>query len=393
MLQFFNKGNDEKGFTLLELVIATAIIGVLMPLLIRLADMGLETLSQKNVGEHLARVSKAAREYTLANYTALQGTSTNTVGTVVPFATLIADGHLPANFRVTNGWGQAYQIYVLEPNAGNLQTIVLTTGGRDQTTSSPGFADRMVPNAAANAGATGGYIPTGNVPGEANTVLQGALGGWTFTFAGTNVPNPGTGHLGSMQYFSAADIDASDYLHRVAVPGAPELNAMTVNLDMDGNTILMGGTGDLGGGDNEGVGSINFEDLAVGAYACANNDDVGGRLFFNDTEGLFLCRQGQLHRINDTGNSGGFQSAGIVSHGDIIPKPACSTARPTPRIYFSTSMASENDVFRPIQAIQPWAVDNGDGTWTTNFQLMANGDYINPDPAYGRILALLTCEP
>lgn len=364
-----------------------------MPIIIRFASMGTDTISEKNVGEHLARVSQAAKEYTLANYSALQATATNTVATAVPFATLIADGHLPANFSTTNGWGQSYQIYVLEPNAGNLQTIVTTTGGRDQAISPAGFADRMVPSAAANAGTTGGYVPSGTVPGETNAVLQGALGGWTFTFAGTNVPNPGTGHLGSMQYFSAADNDANDYLHRVSVPGAPELNAMTVSLDMDGNTILMGGNGDLGGGDNEGVGSINFEDLALGAYACANDDDTGGRLFFNDAEGLFICRQGELHRINDTGNTGGFQSAGIVGHGDIVPKPACSATRPNAKIYLTSSMASENDIFRPIQADQPWAVDNGNGTWTVNFRLMANGDYMNPDPAYGRVLALLTCEP
>jgi len=384
--------NNEKGFTLLELMIATTAILVLLPFLLMFSDLGSDALTEKNIGEHLNRVSEAVNEYVLANYVTLQGTSTDTVATGVPFATLIAEGYLPANFRATNGWSQAYQIYVLEPNAGNLQAIVITTGGRDQTTSKAGFANRMVPNAAANAGTIGGYVPSGTVPGETNTVLQGALGGWTFTFAGTNVPNPGTAHLGSMQYFSASDNDANDYLHRVAVPGAPELNAMTVNLDIDGNSILMG-VGDVGGGDNEGVGRINFEDLAVGAYACSVGDDAGGTLYFNDTQGLFICRQGQLHRINDTGNSGGFQSAGIVAHGDIIPQPSCPDSRPNPMIFLASSMASENDIFRPIQAIQPWAVDNGDGTWTVNFRIMANGDYLNPDPVYGRELALLTCEP
>lgn len=383
---------NEDGFTLLELVLVTVGISLLMPIIIRFIDLGTDTVMQKNVGEHLARVSQAAKEYTLSNYAAIQATSTDTVATVVPFANLIAGGHLPANFRDTNGWGQTYQIYVLEPNAGNLQTVVLTTGGRDQTTSTAGFADRSVPSAASSAGATGGYVPSGNVPGETNAVLQGVLGGWTFTFAGTNVPNPGTGHLGSMQYFSAAENNATDYLHRVAVPGSPDLNAMTVNLDMDGNTILMGG-GDVGGGDTEGVGRINFEDLAVGAYACAVGDDSAGSLFFNDAEGLFICRQGQLHRISDSGNTGGFQSAGIVVHGDIVPKPACPSERPNAKIFMASSISSEDDLFRPMQAIHPWAIDNGNGTWTVNLRLMANGAYMNPTPVFGRVLALLTCEP
>lgn len=390
--RLFKSLNNESGFTLIELVLVAAGILIVLPLIANMANDQTKRLAEKNAGEHLGLVVKATDEYVRANFAALQAGATPTVAVVVPFATLIANGHLPANFRNTNPWGQAYQLYVLEPTAGNLQAIIITTGGRTQATATPDFANQMVPNAAAHAGANGGYVPTGQVPGETNTVLQGALGGWTFAFAGTNVPNPGTGHLGAMLYFDGDGVDANDYLHRVNVPGAPQLNAMTVNLDLGGNTLLAGG-GDIGGGDTQGVGRINFEDMAAGAYACAAGDDTAGSLFFNDTQGLFICRQGQLHLISDSGNSGGFQGIGIVSHGDIIPQPACSGARPTPGIYLASSMMSEDDVFRPIQAIQPWAVDNGNGTWTANFRLMANGTYMNPDPVFGRQMAILTCDP
>ncbi len=390
-MQSHPKIQNEKGFTLIELIIVIAGMSIMMPMLFSFANMALDRLAEKTVGDHLARVSESVSEYVLANYSTLETAATAAVATTIPFATLIADGHLPTTFRSTNGWNQTYQIYVIEPTAGNLQAIVLTTGGRDQSISAEGFADRMVPLAAINAGAIGGYVPTGNLPGESNAQLMGAMGGWTFTFAGTNIPNPGSGHLGSMMYFDSSDVNANDYLHRVAVPGAPELNAMTVNLDMDGFTIEMGGDGEVGGGDTEGVGRINFEDLAEGAYACAGDDDTRGSLFFNDDQGLFICRQGELFRLNDTGNTGSFQGAGIVSHGSIVNQPTCPASLPTPQIFFAPAIFSDDNNFYPLQAVQAWATDNGNGTWTANLRVMASGAWMNPSSVYGRKLALVSC--
>ncbi len=381
---------NENGFTLLELVIVVSIMAIWIPILFSFSNMGIERLSQKVVGEHLKVVTNAVDEYVLANYATLQAAATDTVSTSFTIADLISDGHLPTNFNTSNAWGQSYAIYVLEPNTDHLQAVIITSGGRDQSISADGFEDQMVPTAAKFSGTNGGYVPSGDVPGETSTVLMGAMGGWEFTFAGTDVPNPGSGHLGAMIYYDSSDVDANDYLHRVLVPGSPELNNMTVDLGMDGNTINMGG-GDVGGLDTEGVGRVNFESLTEGAYACAVGDDSEGSLYFDNTQGLFLCRNGNLELISDSGNSGWFQSAGIVTDGDIITQPTCPSSQPTPYIYFSVAMASEDDVFRPIQGLQPYAIDNGDGTWTARFRLQANGDWMYPSSTYGKVSAMVTC--
>ncbi len=262
------------------------------------------------------------------HYQDLTNLSTDTVATAIPVTTLIADNYLPASFKTTNPWAQNYNVYVLKPSVNDLMLLVLTENGKGYDPNRPDFSTKTVPKTANMIGAEGGYVPARVLASEPNTIVQGAFGGWNFTFAGTNIPNPGSAHLAYCKYF-ADGAATDDYLYRIAFPGRPDLNRMYTSLDMDGHTILMG-DGDVGGGDGEGVGRINFEEHTEGDFSCAPGNDDGGSLYFDDDQGLFLCRQGSLYRINDTGNTGSFQASMIVANGMTISKPSCPTTLPNP---------------------------------------------------------------
>jgi prepilin-type N-terminal cleavage/methylation domain-containing protein len=386
------KNSHDGGFTMIELVMVLAVMSIMLPaLLIYIKDSNL-MMTQKAASVFMRQVGMAAETYVTDHYQALLSTSTSTVATEIPIATLINDDYLSATFNTMNPWYQNYKIYVLEPSTDDLALFVLTEGGQGHDPDRPDFGTKVIPKTANMIGAEGGYVPTGLLTGEPNTMIQGAYGGWSFAFAGTNIPNPGSAHLAYYKYFvdGTAD-DTDDYLHRVVVPGRPELNRMQTTLDMDGNNILMG-DGDVGGGAGEGVGRINFERHTQGDFPCTAHDNNDGSLYFDRDRGLLLCRKGQLEQINDTGNTGSMQLAKIVTHGSIINKPTCPTSLPTPQIFLSPAMFSEDAQFRSIQAVQTWAVDQG-SRWVVRMRIMANGSWMSPNNTYGKIMATVTCGP
>jgi len=384
--------NHESGFTLIELVMVLAVMSVMLPaLLIYIKDSNL-MMTQKAAAAFMRQVGMAAETYISDHYQDLLNSSTDTVATEIQIATLINDDYLSATFNTMNPWYQNYEIYVLEPSPDDLALFVLTEGGQGYDADRPDFGTKVIPKTANMIGAEGGYVPTGLLAGEPNTMIQGAYGGWNFTFAGTNIPNPGSAHLAYYKYFvdGAAD-DSSDYLHRVTVPGRPELNRMQTTLDMDGNTVLMG-DGDVGGGAGEGVGRINFERHTQGDFPCTVGEENDGSLYFDRNRGLLLCRKGKLEQINDTGNTGSMQFARIVTHGATVNKPTCPSSLPTPQIFLSPVIFSENANFRAIQAVQTWAINQG-SSWGVRMRIMANGSWLYPNGTYGKIMATVVCGP
>ena len=374
---------------MIELLLALAIIGVVTPAVFSMIEAGTtEKLKQVAAGQ-MRQVEAAAKAYTQANYAALVASSTATTATTVTVATLQAGGYLPAGFVNRNPWKQTYAVYVLEPTANKLMTIVLTTGGQGHSASMPKFGNLDIPSTAAQIGATGGYIPTGTVTGQSSSTILGAFGGWQFTLTPTNIPNPGAGHLASLVYFESATA-TGNWLSRVAVGGQPELNQMSTTLDMNSNSIIMGDA-DVGGGDGEGVRSINFEDHLTTDIGCAAGDNLGGGLFYNDAQGLFLCRQGQQVLISDSKNAALFKDATVVQHGTSIPKPTCPASAPTAEIYTAPAMVSDNGNGYPLQGVQTWATNMG-ANWTVNMLIQTREGYVWPNATYGKILVITRCK-
>lgn len=366
---------NEAGFTLIEVLAAVTIMAILFPAMMTLMNLGSSKARQRTAAEQLKQVHRAATEYIQANYATLQGTATASNSVSVSVADLKTGSYLPATFQTTNPWNQTYTLYVTQPSADNLQGLVVTSGGTGHTAAHPEFGNRIIPEAAAMAGAIGGYFPTGDIPGQAAGVVQGAYGGWQFALAGTDIPNPGGGHFAALAYFSAGTL-ANDYLYRVEIPGHPELNTMSTHLYMAGNRINMGG-GDVGGAGAEGIGRLNFETGKLHSdFPCASSDDEG-TVFFDQDEGLYVCRNGVKEIIADTGNSGLFQTATIASAGDVIAKPVCPTgAAPNPEI-FTVPVMYHDDTYQLLRGVQAWATDLG-SDWQVHLQVLTGAGWTTP---------------
>jgi hypothetical protein len=372
----------DRGDAVLSVALAFILIALATPIILKVVEAGNEQVEAAVVANHMKQVVEASRKYVQANYSSLQAVATPTNAAVVSISDLRAANMLPSTFASENAWGQSYQVYVLEPTPDDLQTLVLTTGGKGHSPLKPQFASTLVPKAAKLIGAAGGFVPTGVISGQPATTLQGVLGGWSYSFGSSNIPNPGAGHLGAMVYL-ADGVQDQDYLYRVAVPGKPELNRMSTVLDMDGNDIHMGDAS-LGGGDGEGVKTINFQNHAKAEFSCASTEDYDGLLFFVSkgpeatadaalkSGGLYLCRDGDLRKVYDEGN---LDIPSSFPVGGILPWPSATLPKAGNGVY-------------PTQGLCLAAVSETQATERGCEWLIADGSPINPT-AYPELSAIV----
>jgi len=194
----------------------------------------------------------AATTYIQQNSVAIQAVATPTAPAVITVAMLQAVNVLPASFAATNPYGQTWQVEVLQPAAGNLQTLVMSTGGA-------ALADKQASKIAAIVGAAGGLIPqndSGIYPGGAANAF-GAFAGWTISTA--NYTSITGGHPAALLTFTSGQL-VSPYLYRNAVPGQPQLNQMATAIDMQGHNL-------------NAAGQVNTDTLAA-----TSNATIGGTL-------------------------------------------------------------------------------------------------------------------
>jgi hypothetical protein len=341
------------------------------------------TLSQQRLAaDHLKMVTLAASEYVRKHDETLRTSATASGGPSVGVPDLINDDLLRQGFSSRNVWGQTYQIYFRQPQANELQAIVLTTGG--QVNNPVKFETVTVPYAALLAGGSAGFVPNGNVPGQSAGTLHGAGGGWVLDLGALGIPSPGPGHLGALGTFDSSAL-GQDFLYRVAVPGHPELNAMQTELDMTDHAI-------------RGVSELQFTEREISTETCT--DDELGRIFLDRNQGLYLCRNNRLETIGDTGNSTLLREATLAKNGDTIEKPVCPTnTGTTPMILTSPSIASFGPDSPPISSFQTWATSLSDTQWRVFMRLLGSDKSLSPDgsgwvyPAddYNRISVFTTC--
>lgn len=361
------------GYVLPELVATLLIVALVSGLFLR-QQANLKAQSRARLAGHqLLEVIEAAGKYIQANAATLAATATADTAELITGNQIADEGFLPSGWSDQNAWGQSYLLYVIQPLAGQLTGYVVTTGG-DDISSKPSL-EMLAPLAVEVAGANAGYVPpTGHVPGESEAVLVG--NGWDFdTTAITNYVSPGAGHLAGVA--NLGDATAQDYLYRVGVPGSPERNQMQTNLDMGDNSITT-------------VGSLQLESRDVASMTCSASNP--GTVYFNNDEGLFICRDGQLEAFNDSGNAALFKGATMAAHGDLVPKVQCPSGTGTsPRIFVSQSIVSEDGSSPPLNAIQPWAVDSGTD-WLIQFRVLTDNGWTNPTSDYGRVVVFQMCE-
>lgn len=369
---------------LLGAIGAVLIFIVMIPQFITMWEQGNSATQQRVCADHLRMVVRAAGSYVGKHQDVFLSQAQAGSGPSFSIQDMIDDGFLPRGFSRQNAWRQGYVIYVRQPEAGTLQAIVLTNGGRDAADGPASFGNVAVPGAAALVGGAGGYIPTGVLPGQPSTTLQGAGGGWALDLASVGIPSPGAGHLGALSTYDSSAL-GQDFLYRVAVPGMPELNAMQTELDMTDHAI-----------DN--IHDLQLVERTISSESCTT-DEEQGRIFLDREQGLYLCRNHSLEIVSDTGNAAHFKEAAVVANGARVTKPACAPGtNTTPAIYVAPQLAAAGAQAPPITAFQAWATSVSSTEWQVHLRLQTpnpnlgdDENWISPAADYARILVLTQC--
>jgi hypothetical protein len=237
------------------------------------AKMGATNVQTAVLASQQVIIDKATAQYVQDNGTTIAGVATATVPVTIPLATLSSAGYLPAGFSTLNAFGQTWQAQVLQPVAGQLQTLVTSQGGRAITDT------HQLVQIAAQSGAQGGFVPYAGQNGDATMSASnayGAYGAWTLAL--TNYTNPGSGHLASLLAFTNTQANNS-YLYRVQVANHPELNAMQTNLsltDTGGTAHNISGVANVTA--SGALSAISGQSQAVLGTAAAGTAGTGGSL-------------------------------------------------------------------------------------------------------------------
>lgn len=241
-----------------------------------------------------SQVLKAANQYVQANYTAIEGVATATTPATITVPMLQNTGYLSQGVSAVNPFGQTWTVQVLQPEPGVLQALVLSTGGQE-------IPQVEAPAIAAQAGQDGGgFVPYAGQYGTLSpAAAQGAYGGWAVPLAAYG--SPGAGHLAGLVQTAGAN-QQQDYLYRNAVPGAPQLNTMSTDLNMGGNNI----------------GSANQVVANKVTLPGGNSLQIGSQYFYGDNTNLALRTPGTTYVQNPNGTALAPLTASTISGSTLI---------------------------------------------------------------------------
>lgn len=232
----------QRGFTAIEMMVVMIVSIAALALGGQWLNSYSDNMLNQSAAEHAKTVADAATRYIKNNYSAVTAVATPAVPASITVAMLQATNDLPASFSATNPYGQSYSILALEPTAGQLQTLIITTGGET-------ISELSLRRTAQLIGAKGGYVSS-----TAAAAATGSYGGWSMPLATYGVA-PGVGHLAVALFFQDGSL-VSDYVYRNQVPGHPELNTMNTPLIMAAVNTLNGACSDLGAISRDAVGKV-----------------------------------------------------------------------------------------------------------------------------------------
>ncbi len=364
------------AFSITESIMVALALMIVIAIVAKFVSRSSTIIQQRAAATHLMQISRAANEYLLVKRDSLIGTVGVATGPTVTVEDLIEAECLPEGFGSRNVWAQDYLIYIRAPRPDELMAITLTTGGTDGDDGK--FAATVVPGAAALAGGAAGFIPSGIIPGQPQDILRGVFGGYAIALADYAIPNPGPGHLGALSaYESSAAF--KDYLYRIAVPGHPELNAMQTELDMTDHAI-------------RGIHELQMTSREPEPDETCDAASEG-RAFLVKDDGIYLCRNGVMELLADTGNSILMQEGVLVSNDQLIEKPICR-AGTEPQIFVSPSIISSGPETPPMASYQAWAVNHDDTHWQIKVRVLTSDKedgWVYPPSDYARAVAFSAC--
>ena len=389
-------GASEAGFTLVEVLGAILVAGLMLTLLMGIVQRGTVWMEQASAANHLRLVTEAFEGYASLHETQLLADAGTASGPNVTLEDLAREGFLPQGFAATNLWNQDYALHVrkielsydAEGDDGSdngdddaqtisrLALVVLTSGGRGSVydANNATFLNVHVPGAAARAGVHAGYIPGRDRDGATASDLVSGQGSYVLPLADLGIASPGPGHLGAYLVLNAREESSSDnFLHRVAVPGRPELNQMETVLDMTGNAIV-----------NMRLLKLQEHDLVAGSsplegeVSVCSEEDLG-KLFLDKNFGLYLCRlvrdedgneAPQLALLSDSANAVSIQGMTLAADNELIERPLCASGTGAEaQIFVAPAMASSGPSSPAMAALRAWASVENETHWRVHIRV------------------------
>jgi hypothetical protein len=220
----------QRGVTLLEALAALLIGALVIAGVSRMINVSLNDSRDQQVAAYQQQIAAAVGQAIKLNYNTLLGIPA-TPSTVYSMSDLVALNFLPPSFaNAKNGFGQSFCLLVQQPSPGQIDAMLITTGGT-------AIPDVDLGYIAANSGVGGGLIGSSQ-PGNA----VGAYGGWSAPLATWNqgTCTGAVGHLANQVFMTGPGNQSTDFLYRVAVPGHPELNAMNAGVPIGLSTATAG---------------------------------------------------------------------------------------------------------------------------------------------------------
>jgi prepilin-type N-terminal cleavage/methylation domain-containing protein len=223
----------QRGFTLLEILMSMAIGSIVLASGAQFTLDRVDDIKDQSTAQYQRNVAVSAERFIRDNLLTIATPLTiNGPATAIQLSTVRSAGYLMAGTGNINPYRQTPCIVVRrltnrstgEPR---LEALVTTEGGI-------AIPEKRVPFIAAQGGSYGGYVPA-----AAPTTAQGAYGTWTtplsnFSAANCTGISATANRLAFALFFDGASGGGlgDDVLHRVPVPGRPDLNQMNVDLNM-----------------------------------------------------------------------------------------------------------------------------------------------------------------
>lgn len=277
-------GSGSRGLALQRGVMSLEALAVMAVLMFSLIGVGTwvktnaDRQQDQNAADNLNTVFKQGLRWFNANYSTVQAAANPSV--TYPWATFMSG---TVTISQTNVYGQSYSMRVYKEASGQIDMMLLTTGGADISESSLQRISKMI-------GGAGGYV-SNLTPANAT----GSMGGWSVpmtNFGGT----PGAGHLAMAAFFQNAAA-VSNYLSRVVVPGNAAANQMETNIDMNGNNL-------------NNANQVNANQVITPS---GNGVKVGNTYYYGDGSNSAIRQDGSLYIQNEAGTG----AADIASVGNV----------------------------------------------------------------------------
>jgi hypothetical protein len=218
----------QRGIAVMEALLVLIVGSIATSVAIQQYGRHLDAITNKQAADHATSVADAAAQYLKDNFATVAGAAGPTTPATITMNMLKTTGYLPTGFSDRNAFGQEYLVRVIEPQANQLQAIVVTTGGQ-------AIRELDGRRVAQYIGARGGFVSANDA-----TKATGSFGGWEVALTPYGVA-PGAGHLATALFLEDGAL-VSDYLYRNSVAGRPEVNRMNTSIEMNGNNVSNAGT-------------------------------------------------------------------------------------------------------------------------------------------------------